>query len=356
MKTVLIDVTRLGEKGGFGTINDNFTGTLVSQLPDDIRFVLMVREKYVGAFGDKVSYVSLEHLDRDLRALPFSIDLWHSTDQMYLKRRHRKGMLNLLTVHDLNFLIDKKGIHRIKTFLKLKIAIRRSDYITVISQFVKNDLLAHIDVRKPVQVIYNGIAKGADVPAEHPEFVKSGRPFFFTISQIRKKKNFHRLVPMMKYFPDTDLYICGAQPRPDDVRLITDAISENHLTNVYLPGCISDADKSWMYAHCKAFLFPSLLEGFGLPALEAMAYGAKVFSSKFTSLPEVCQDHATYFDSYEPEKMAETVRQGLEGWSVDCPAAQAEREYCRRFSYERYTEEYISLYRKLLGLPEKPRA
>lgn len=351
MKTVLIDTTKLAEKGGFGTINDNYSKVLVNSIPADMHIVLMVKEKFVGFLGPKVYYVRLEHLDHDLKALPFKIDLWHSTDQMYLKRKHEKGMLNLLTVHDLNILRDKKGIHRLKSFLKLKLSIKRSDYITVISQYVKDDLLSHINVgNRPVEVIYNGIPSDDAVTTNRPDFIANDRPFFFTIGQIRAKKNFLSLVPMMKYFPDTDLYICGLQPRKKDVDDIINKVHELNLTNVHLPGGISNADKVWMYAHCRAFLFPSLLEGFGLPVLEAMRYGAKVFSSRYTSLPEVCRDHATYFDSFEPRQMAETVRKGLEGWTHDSPEARQARDYSLKFTFEKYTHDYISLYRRMLGI------
>lgn len=351
MKTVLIDTTKLAEKGGFGTINDNYSKMIVKSIPHDMRFVMMVKEKDMGFLGPKVQYVALEHLDRDIKALPYKIDLWHSTDQLYLKRRHRKGMVNLLTVHDLNMLRDKKGIHRIKSFLKLRLSIMRSDYITVISQYVKDDLLKHINVgRRPVKVIYNGIPDNVEIPEDKPQFIKSDRPFFFTIGQIRAKKNFISLVPMMKYFPDTDLYICGLQPRKKDIEKINDKVRELKLSNVHLTGGISNDEKVWMYAHCRAFLFPSLLEGFGLPVLEAMRYGAKVFSSRCTSLPEVCGGHASFFNTFEPEQMAKTVKEGLKEWKRGCKEAISAYNYSMNFTFKKYSEQYIRLYRQLLGI------
>lgn len=212
MKNILIDFTRLAEKCGFGEIADNYSQQIIS-FPDieEMHFIFLVKEKYKGFAGSNVDYVSVEHLTHDLRKLNKKIDLWHSTDQLFIKRKHQKGMKNILTIHDLNFLHEKKGIHRLKTLWKMKWHIRRSDYITVISEYVKDDLLNHINIgNKPLDVIYNGI-KDTDLELQtKPEFIKNDQKFFFTIGQTRAKKNFKTLIPMMKYLPEYKLYICGS--------------------------------------------------------------------------------------------------------------------------------------------------
>jgi glycosyltransferase involved in cell wall biosynthesis len=216
---------------------------------------------------------------------------------------------------------------------------------------VKDDVLEHYPrlTDKPIDVIYNGIASHEDELQQRPTFVQSdGEPFFFTIGQIRKKKNFQTLVPMMHHFPNHRLYICG-----DDhfafAQELRNLISEQGEGRVIMTGKIKDEEKRWLYAHAQAFLFPSRLEGFGIPVLEAMRFRCKVFSSRFSSLPEVCSSHATYFDDYAPEAMAATVRQGLSGWQKDSEAATAAQQYSQGFSYERYTQQYVSLYARLLG-------
>ena len=202
---------------------------------------------------------------------------------------------------------------------------------------------------KPLDVIYNGI-KDTDLELQtKPEFIKSDQKFFFTIGQTRAKKNFKTLIPMMKFLPEYKLYICGKPYSKHYYELLR--IKEEWGTeNVIFTGEISNAEKNWMYAHCEAFLFPSLLEGFGLPVLEAMRFNAKVFSSRFTSLPEVCKNHATYFDSYVPEEMAATVKEGIAHWNKDSEEAKAARLYSQSYTYSKYTETYINLYKKMLGI------
>ena len=103
-------------------------------------------------------------------------------------------------------------------------------------------------------------------------------------------------------------------------------------------------------AHAEALLFPSKLEGFGIPVLETMRFGTKVFSSRYSCLPEVCSTHASYWDSYEPEAMAQVVKIGMEGWSRNGEEALKAKNYSKNFNYDRYTAEYLSLYKRLLGL------
>ena len=181
------------------------------------------------------------------------------------------------------------------------------------------------------------------------EFIKIDHKFFFTIGQTIAKKNFKTLIPMMKFLPEYKLYICG-KPYSKHYYELQRIKEEWGTENVIFTGEISNAEKNWMYAHCEAFLFPSLLEGFGLPVLEAMRFNAKVFSSRITSLPEVCKLHATYFDSYVPEEMAATVKEGIAHWNKDSEEAKAARLYSQSYTYSKYTETYINLYKKMLGI------
>ncbi len=351
MKTVLIDFTRLAEKCGFGEIADNYSERIIRvQEAENLHFVFLVKQEHVGCLGNSVDYVSVENLKHDLKRLNKKIDLWHTTDQLFIKRKHCRDMKNLLTIHDLNFLHEKKGIHKLKTLWKLKWHIWRSDCITVISEYVKTDLLNHVNIgQKPLYLIYNGIKDTDYEQQERPRFVDSDKKILFTIGQTRAKKNFQSLIPMMKFLPDYKLYVCG-KPYGKYIHHLEALKEEWGTENVVFTGEISNKEKNWMYAHCDAFLFPSFLEGFGLPVLEAMRFNTKVFASRFTSLPEVCKNHATYFDSYEPELMAKVVEKGIASWSRDSQEAQEAQEYSKGFTYEKYTQAYISLYKKILDV------
>ena len=62
----------------------------------------------------------------------------------------------------------------------------------------------------------------------------------------------------------------------------------------------------------------------------------------------MCKEHATYFDSFDPDVMAATVRRGLATWDRTSAEAVAAREYSRKFTYDKYVKQYIALYKELL--------
>ncbi|MDR1503135.1 MAG: glycosyltransferase [Prevotella sp.] len=83
------------------------------------------------------------------------------------------------------------------------------------------------------------------------------------------------------------------------------------IGNVFLSGVIDAPEKVWMYRNCEAFLFPSKFEGFGLPLIEAMLFGKPVFSSRYTSLPEVGNKYAFFWDNFDAKHMKEVVEKNL---------------------------------------------
>ena len=183
--------------------------------------------------------------------------------------------------------------------------------------------------------------------AESKPTFATGRPFFFTIGQIRKKKNFHLLLDVMREFPDTDLYICG-----DDhfkwANTIRENISGKGLKNVFLTGKISQEEKVWLYRNCQAFLFPSQGEGFGLPVIEAMQFGKAVFASNFTCLPEICSDKAFVWENLNTRTMVDSIRKNLPGFYENKSKIEEIRQYAFSFSYEKHIASYLQIYKELL--------
>ena len=119
-----------------------------------------------------------------------------------------------------------------------------------------------------------------------------------------------------------------------------------------LPGKIADEERIWLYAHCEAFLFPSQGEGFGLPAIEAMQFGRAVFVAPFTCLPEITGGHAIVWKDVLTQTMVDSIRKNLPHFYDDDERISAMKEYARSFSYESHVEQYLAVYRELLGQQE----
>ena len=153
---------------------------------------------------------------------------------------------------------------------------------------------------------------------------------------------------MLKSFDKHVLVIAGNNKGGYAQQIRHKAASLGVEDRILLPGEITEEEKAWLYNNCEAFLFPSLTEGFGLPIIEAMAFGKPVFISKLTSLPEVGGPHAYYFNDFQTEHMIEIINSGLKDYQ-DKPGKREEiKQWANRFSWETAARKYLELYQSLL--------
>lgn len=290
-KKVLIDLTNYGSlTAGFGQIAANYAAAFSSMPIEDLHFVYLLRQKYMQEFGPNVTSVPVRRINKFFPFTLPKVDVWHAVNQQRKLLRIAGGTKFIFTIHDFNFLTEKKP-------WKAKMYLR----------------------------------------------------FFFTIGQIRRKKNFHLLVDVMRHFPEYDLYICGDAhfAYAEEVRNL---IREKQVTNVFLTDVITQSEKIWLYRSCEAFLFPSEGEGFGLPVVEAMQFGKAVFAANRTSLPEVCNGHAIMWEHLDTESMVQSIREHLPDFYKDEERLTRMKEHAASFSYEKHIQAYLDLYRELAQL------
>ena len=103
------------------------------------------------------------------------------------------------------------------------------------------------------------------------------------------------------------------------------------------------------YAHAELFVFPSHFEGFGLPALEAMACGTPAILARATSLPEVGGDAAAYFEPGDDRELAETILRLLDDAGAREDLRSRGLERAREFTWTRAAERTATAYRAALG-------
>lgn len=349
-KKVLIDLTNYGSIAvGFGQIAVNYANLFASLRIDDLHFIYLMREESIQDFGDNVTCVPVRKINKFFSFTLPKVDVWHAVNQQRKLSRVAKGTKFIFTIHDFNFLNEKKP-WKVKMYLRrMQHKIDQAAAVTAISQYTADIVRQHVDMKgKDIRVIYNGVERIDTLEGSQPAFA-TGRPFFFTIGQIRKKKNFHLLLDVMRSFPEYDLYICGNTScghgiYAEELRAL---ISEKQLTNVYLTGVVTQPEKVWLYRNCEALLFPSEGEGFGLPVIEAMQFGKAVFAANRTSLPEVCGGHAVLWDQLDTESMVQSIRENLPDFYKSPDRINKMKEYAYSFSYEKHIHAYLDLYREL---------
>lgn len=197
-------------------------------------------------------------------------------------------------------------------------SFRNSRKLIATSQWVKNDIVKTYHVNpKRIQVIKISIS----VEQGEQNFqelkgkygIEDGE-FFYAVSQMIPHKNFDTLVRVMDKIVHSGidlpkkLLISGISGNASDTvnKLIKQKGLQQHII---LTGFISSAQRNALYKHCRAFLYPSIFEGFGMPPIEAMAYGSTVITTRCTSIPEVTQNRANYVqDPYNADEWIQVMQ------------------------------------------------
>lgn len=348
---ILVDLSYLKDLyRGYGQIALNYGNYFKNNYnaqTSDYELTLLLPKEYFGVFGNGVSYISSSNRFRKyFRFLFPKFDVWHSLQFPVRFVPCSKSTKYIFTIHDLNVLSieyeeSQKNVER--NYRRLSRHIKKAAVITTISDFSRKQIEDHFNLDgKRLVLIYNGVEEISGKTACKPD-CQIEKPFFFSISAFRSKKNFHVLLDMMKLMPDKHLYIAGNN-RTEYGVMIKNRIATEGISNVSLLGTVSEEEKVWLYAHCEAFLFPSLFEGFGLPVIEAMQFGKPVFSSRETSLAEIGGDFAYFWDNFDPHQMKRLIDEHLEKFYRDEDFIRKEKEYAHSFSYKKHFEEYEKLY------------
>lgn len=250
----------------------------------------------------------------------------------------------VLTIHDLNALYEQSNFGTGEFYkFNLQKKINRASMVTFISKCTEDEVTKNFKINPlKTKVIYNGISLGN--VAEKPALVPDG-PFLFSIATVLPKKNFHVLIDFLKLVPDYKIIIAGttfhSYAKNMQIRIDEEGLSDRF----FLIGTIEDAQKVWFYQNASAFVFPSLLEGFGLPVAEAMSMGLPLFLSDKTCLPEIGGEDAYYFRNFEPENMRDVFISGMKNFTPEKKQRLIERS--KMFDWKKASEEYIEIYKNI---------
>jgi glycosyltransferase involved in cell wall biosynthesis len=303
-------------------------------------------ERWHGMFGADVGYLATHTLQRLWHPRRTRFALWHRLHQ-HIRLRAPLGTAHRVeTVHDLNFLITKAGAKRERYRSRLRSRLAPCDQVVTISRHVATELQRELPgLQVPIEVIHNG-ATDLSAHAQSAVEFDHREPFLLHVSRMAPSKNIEALLALAAAWPERRfVFAGGASPYTEHVQR---EVSARNLRNVTIRLDVDDSQKTWLYAHCDALLFPSLAEGFGLPPLEAMHFGKPVFLSRLTSLPEVGGDAAFYFDDFEPASMRACIEQGLAAHRSQQRAATV-IEHARRFTWQACASRHVELYLRVLG-------
>jgi glycosyltransferase involved in cell wall biosynthesis len=219
----------------------------------------------------------------------------------------------MVTVHDVYHLAMGPmvgGIHkRLYARFMFRRLVRQAREILAVSQFTRDELVRWTGTTaEKIQVIPNGVDESWFKVKRR--FRPHPKPYLLFVGNIKPNKNLVRLLDAfgkLKNRIPHDLVLVGKKEgflTGDRMVLEKARLMEDR---VHFTGNVDEVLLGQYYAFADLMVFPSLYEGFGLPALEAMACGVPVAASKAASIPEVCGKAAVYFDPLDSEDMAEKI-------------------------------------------------
>ena len=282
-----------------------------------------------------------------------SADVRHWTYYCGLCQRPipRSQIPNVITVYD--FIaehhpeIDPRGKHR----QWLQQATTVADHVICISETTHNELCnRYPSAAEKTSIIPLGNSFKEIESAELPEQLRN-QDYLLFVGRRNEYKNFSVLWKAWKtvktLYPG--LLLAAAGPPVSDRECQTLAISRDESGFVPL-GPVSDGTLKTLYAKSKAFVFPSRMEGFGLPALEAMESGSIVLASDCAALKEVCGDAARYFHPDDETRLAELI-----DWVMNLPvterltAMQLGKRRASSFSWEQVAKKTTQVYQTVIA-------
>jgi glycosyltransferase involved in cell wall biosynthesis len=285
-----------------------------------------------------------------VEALVGPLDIVHAPDFVLPPT----GARTLLTVHDLTFLVRPECAEAgLRRYLSRAVprALRRADMILVDSQATADDLARLLGVSGPrVRLLYPGVdPRFRPLPPAETEPVRAqlGLPeqFLLFVSTIEPRKNLVRLIEAFARLDALGLHLVIAGRKGWLYEEVFAAVERAGVAGrVRFLDFVDDGQLPALYNLARAFVYPSLYEGFGLPALEALACGTPVVTAGVSSLPEVAGDAAELVDPLSVDSIAGGIARAL---ADPGRLAAAGPLQARRFSWAAAANELVACYSAL---------
>lgn len=268
----------------------------------------------------------------------------------------------VITVHDLAWMrVPRSEMPTPQIFglNRLQGLILGASHVICDSECTRSDVLELVG-RKPEDVTTIHLAQRLHFNVSVTEHQRAlargnangGRPYFLALSTIEPRKNYVRLVhafaSLQKQYPEMQLLIAGA--KRSAWKDVQEAIRVTGSSdNIRALGHISDDKVLELLLGCEALVYPSLYEGFGLPALEAMACGTPVVCSTAGSLGEVVGNAAVIVDPLNVHSIAEGMRSVVASDALKVELRAKSLKHAAQFSWDKTAQQTLAVYRQVIG-------
>ena len=274
------------------------------------------------------------------------------------------GLPRVFTVYDLIPIVKPEFVDppHAQYFAQLmnRIDIER-DWVVCISEFTRDEFCAHTGMSLDRVKVAPLAAEDFFRPVTDPDLIAATRArygipdgeYFLCLAAPQPRKNLAHLIQSFfrlldeQNLPNTTLVLAGSKGQGwmyDEI-FAAAASSAKHRSRFIFTDFVAEEDLAPLYSGAVAFVFPSLYEGFGLPALEAMACGTPVITSNTTSLPEVAGDAALLVSPTDPDELCDAMSTVLADHSLREELRRKGLARATQFSWKRCADITAGVYR-----------
>jgi glycosyltransferase involved in cell wall biosynthesis len=269
------------------------------------------------------------------------------------------------TLHDLSFLVDASWsteINRTACLQGAKRAADEADWIAAVSKSSREHYLRvfphfpadRIEVIHPCSRFSRIISEGTP-PAAVGNLAPGG--YWLSVGTIEPRKNQRRIAEgYARYLarggtPMPLVFAGGHGWLMDDFRRHLQSLGIH--AKVIIAGYVSDEELIWLYRNCRAHIYLSHFEGFGLPVLEGMQFGAPTIASDSSSIPEVAGDAAVLLPPLDTEGLARNMLRLDRSPGDRAHLAAAARAQAARFDWRTSAAALLALYDRAVAAPKR---
>lgn len=300
--------------------------------------------------SNRIRRIAWENLNLDNLAKKTGMDVMFIPVYSMPHKKKSNGIPYVVTIHDLQGLHYPEYFTNIRLgFLKRKwkYASEEADRIVAISNFTKRDIVENYKAASDkVITIYNPVITGESAPiSELSKWGLKAEDYYYCVSSLLPHKNLYTLIDTFAYRKkkghEEILVISGVGGESvAKAELVKKIESLGIKDNIRFTGFVSDAERNLLYQNCRAFLFPSVFEGFGMPPIEALMFGRPTVTTEKTCLKEVTCSKAIYVkDPFDTKEWSDAIDR----------AVSEDREFglsgeSDRFNLENITREYLEIF------------
>ena len=272
------------------------------------------------------------------------------------------GAASVLTVHDLSLLThpethERSRVRRARR--RLPLMARAADAVVVPTEAVRREVCEHLKVAPAKVFAVHEAARVCFRPTEFSETEEvrrrlgAGEEFLLAVGTVEPRKNLSTLVAAFEEVsrarPASALRLVVAGGRGWLSGPLFEAFGRSPArSRIVFTGYVTDEELRALYSSCRAFVYPSLYEGFGLPPLEAMSCGAAVVAGRTAAVAEVTAGAARLFDPLDREALTRALLELLDDDAARRALSQAGLARAAQFSWERTARATLAVYAETL--------